>query len=124
MRSHACGFTGHQEDPGLLDLLDRVAPRQPPAGDVVAKAWVVVTGRVRNPGLVPWAPGMTVAEAIERAGGESGSPHAGYTDLKISSNVSRRRAGSPRAVYPASLTLTFMPDDELFVAGDLRRQNP
>lgn len=121
MRAHGCSFTGQLGDGGLLTLLDGIVSRRQPSPDVVARDFVAVVGSVRTPGLVGWRPGMTVADALELAGGAIAPVRREFAELKLTSSISRNRIGDSNS-FPALPSTPLRPDDSLFVAGDLARQ--
>jgi hypothetical protein len=110
------GVAGNSE---VMALLDRVAPRRAPSAAILARPTVAVIGTVRNPGLVPWHEGLTVAQALALAGGAVPPMRPEFAQYNLTSKVVRRRSGAPLEAYPAILTATLQHDDQLFVAGDI-----
>ena len=124
MKARACSFTGRIRTTELMDLLDGLAQRRPPSEVVAAKRLVAVVGSVRSPGLVEWSEGMTVAQAVTLAGGAVPPSRAEFADLRLASKIVRRRSTAPPEQHPAFPTAPLLPDDELFVAGDMLRRRP
>jgi hypothetical protein len=119
MKARSCSFTG-PVNILILGLLDELVPRRPPSPLVAAKRFVAVVGSVRSPGLVNWREGLTVAEAVQLAGGAVPPIRAEFEQL--ASGVVRWQFVRER--YPALPTFTLLPDDEVFVAGDMYRRYP
>jgi hypothetical protein len=121
MKAHSCSFTG-PVNILILDLLDALVPRRGPSPFVSAKKFVAVVGSVRTPGLVNWRKGLTVAEAVQLAGGAVPPIRAEFKQLGLVSSVVRWQF--TRQHYPADRALELLPDDEIFVAGDMHRRYP
>lgn len=116
MRARSCTFTASLEHSQVpLSILDAIAPRQRPAASVPVVQVVAVVGSVHKPGLIRWRAGMTVAMAIEEAGGAVSPVRADFAGLK--SKVIRGRAD--RQEHEALPATALRPDDELFVAGPM-----
>jgi hypothetical protein len=122
MKAYACTFTG-MPDTQLLDLLDGLVPRRPPSALVTARRLVAVVGSVRSPGLFEWTEGMTVAQAVALAGGAVPPVSIEFAELRLPSKIVRWRKVH-REDHPALPTAPLLPDDELFVAGDMLRKRP
>lgn len=121
MKAHSCSFTG-PVNILILDLLDALVPRRPPSPSVAAKKFVAVVGNVRTPGLVSWREGLTVADAVQLAGGAVPPIRAEFDQLGLVSSVVRWQFTRER--YPALAAVALLPDDEVFVAGDMHRRSP
>jgi len=114
MKAHSCTFTTSIEHSQVsLSMLDAIAPRRQPAASIPADQVVAVVGSVRKPGLIRWRAGMTVAMAIEEAGGAVAPVRADFSGLKP--KVFRGREDGQE--YEALPTTVLLPDDQLFVAG-------
>jgi protein involved in polysaccharide export with SLBB domain len=83
---------------------------------VAAAQVVAVVGSVRSPGLVAWREGLTVADAIQLAGGAI--PPVRQEFVGLASKV--RRVRQVIEDYEALLTTVLLPNDQLFVAGPMR----
>lgn len=121
MRARDCSFTG-SVDTRLIDLLDGLVQRRLPSKAVAAKLFVAVVGSVRNPGLIEWRDGLTVAESVKLAGGAVPPVRPEFAELRLTSKVVRTR--TTREAYPATPTTALLPDDEVFVAGDMTGRRP
>jgi len=121
MKAHSCSFTG-SVNIVLLDLLDALIPRRAPSPSVAAKKFAAIVGSVRTPGLVNWREGLTVAEAVQLAGGAVSPIRAEFEQLGLVSSVVGWQ--STRQRYPADRALELLPDDEIFVAGEMHRRHP
>jgi len=118
MAARQCSFTSELRDGGILTLLDGIAPRRHASADIAPRAFVAVVGNVRKPGLVDWQPGMTVADALQLAGGVAPRIRKELAYLVPMSLVMRTRIGASDR-FPASATTALQPDDQLAVASDL-----
>jgi hypothetical protein len=121
MKAHSCSFAGAVNIP-ILNLLDALVPRRAPSPSVAAKMFVAVIGSVRTPGLVSWREGLTVAEAVQLAGGAIPPIRAEFEQLGLVSSVVRWQFARQR--YPADPGLALLADDEVFIAGDMNRRSP
>ena len=65
-----------------------------------------------------WQPGMTVADALEGAGGLMSRIRREFAHLVPISLVIRTRIGASDR-FPADATTVLLPDDQLAVAADL-----
>jgi hypothetical protein len=119
MKAHSCSFTG-PVNLQILELLDAIVPRRAPSPSVAAKKLVAVVGSVRTPGLVSWREGLTVAEAVLLAGGAIPPIRTEFDQLGLVSSVVRWHI--TRVRYPALPAVALLPDDEVFVAGDMHRR--
>lgn len=129
MKAHACGETrtiAHAAE--TMNHLDAIAPRRAPSAGVDPNRSVAVVGFVRNPGVVPWTPGMTVAEAISLAGGISPAEPR-WRDTLPPDVVDRilghsrvvRGDGSKTIQIRVALTTPVLCDDELIIGRDMRQ---
>jgi hypothetical protein len=116
MRARSCTFTSQIEHSQILGVLDDIASRRTPSPSVAAAQVVAVVGSVRSPGLVAWREGLTVADAIQLAGGAI--PPIRQEFVGLVSKV--RRVRHVIEDYEAFLTTRLLPDDQLFVAGPMR----
>jgi len=116
MRARSCTFTSQIEHSQILSALDAITPRRTPSPSVAAAQVVAVVGSVRSPGLVAWREGLTVADAIQLAGGAI--PPVRQEFVGLVSKV--RRVRHVIEDHEALLTTLLLPDDQLFVAGPMR----
>lgn len=117
MKARACDLTSAMEhNPVAPGLLDQILQRRPPAPSVPSEQVVVVVGNVLRPGFVRWRPGITVAEAIELAGGSVPRVRDDFAGFK--SRIMRGRAvWEDHEALPGTVLL---PDDQLSVVGPPR----
>lgn len=123
MKAHHCSFTGLARDNPWLKLLDGLVERRPPSGSLPPRRLVAVVGSVRNPGVVEWREGLTVADAVTLAGGSVPPLRPEFAQYRLTSVVVRWRR-AVREVHPALPTTPLLPDDELFVAGEMIAGDP
>jgi polysaccharide biosynthesis/export protein len=67
-----------------------------------------ILGEVRNPGRFPYAPGMTIEDAVATAGGYT--VHANQDSIRVT-----RRMGEGQATDRRPPTASFLPGDTLYV---------
>ena len=89
MKAHACSSTGPVTAESLT-ALDALVKRRPPSAEVVPRQLVAVIGTVRNPGVVEWKPGLTVAQALALAGGPVRGASTG--DCGVRRNLQNHRS--------------------------------
>src|SRR5918993_2782538 len=64
MKAHACSSTGRVTAEAVTRL-DALVKSRTPSALVTPRQLVAVIGTVRDPGLIEWKPGLTVAQALE-----------------------------------------------------------
>jgi hypothetical protein len=113
MQAHSCTLTTTVSQSRSLATLDRIARRQLPSPSVAIVRSVAVVGAVKDPGLVQWRAGLTVADAIELAAGVA-SLEGRPVDIQVL-KVWRLREVIEEQI--GQLTTVLQPDDWVFVSG-------
>lgn len=116
MTARSCDLTSQLEfSDAVLRVLDTIRPRRRPNPAVSADRVVAVVGNVRKPGLITWRAGMTVADAIEAAGGVVPQIRE-YVPGRKSTVTRGSSPDQQEAALPATL---LQPDDLVSVVGPL-----
>lgn len=120
MRAYECDLTTTAPlGQATINVLDAIQPRREPSTSIAADRVVAVIGNVNRPGLIPWRPGMTVADAIEAAGGVVPQ----VPDYATEARSTVTRGSSPNKQEEALPSTPLQPDDQLSVVGPLIKRN-
>ena len=122
MKARNCSFTSPLRYTAVPKTLDGILQRRQPSALIAPRRLLAVIGLVKNPGLLEWHAGMTVADAIKGAGGTVQPTNPLFGRFQFKSKIIRTRA--TREEHAALPAVILVPDDELFVGVDLPDRRP
>jgi SLBB domain len=120
MKATSCTLTTSMPDgTDTVMFLDTLALGRRPTG-LNSKHTIAVFGAVARQGLVEWTEGMTVADAMARAGGYAAPPEKTTEDVDARSVITRYPGEVFARVDGVTHTMRLLVNDSLWVGRDLK----